>query len=252
MSIKSVIGQIERYTVANSPTILTVVGVVGTVTTAYFTGRASFKAAEKIYAAASSGYYVEPMSKKEKFDVIWKLYIPSVVSGAGTVTCIIAANRIGTKRAAALAAAVSLSERAFTEYREKIASTLGEDEEKAIRQEIMKDKVHNTSPTQVIASSGDDVLCHDAFSGRYFRSNMNKLRQAENEINYQIIHSGAATVSDFYTLVGLQHTSVSDELGWNQDKRLELLYASVMFEDREPCISYDFASTPIPNPWFMA
>jgi hypothetical protein len=62
---------------------------------------------------------------KEKAKVVWKLYIPAGLSGAITVGCIISATRINSKRAAAAYSSLSVSEKAFDEYREKVVERLG-------------------------------------------------------------------------------------------------------------------------------
>src|SRR5690349_5429579 len=96
-----------KFTADNSPTILTALGAVGTLTTAYLAGKASFKAAQILddYDTISIQENRPPLDAKDKVAVVWKLYIPAASTAIVTVTSIILANRIGTRRAAALAAA---------------------------------------------------------------------------------------------------------------------------------------------------
>lgn len=225
----------------NSPAILTAIAVTGTVTTAYLTGRASFKAA-MILSEESPHLHT-----KEKVDLVWRLYVPAVGTGLMTVGCTIAANRIGTRRAAAVAAAFTLSEKAFIEYREKVVERIGEKKEQAFRDELAQDRVnrHPSDTQQIVVVEGNSVLCFDAYTGRYFLSDMESLKKAQNDVNHQVLNEYYASLSDFYDKVGLPATSFSDEVGWNTDRLLELKFSVVLSEHGKPCMSVDFDVAPI-------
>jgi len=241
---------VEKFTIDNSPTILTVIGVTGTVTTAILTGRASFKAAELIAHEQTKenirGHH-QPLTTKDKMRLTWTLYIPAVGTGLLTCAATVGANQIGTRRAAAVAAAYTISERAFTEYKEKVVEKLGESKEQNIRDEVAQDRVtrNPVGDREVIVTGGGDVLCYDAFTGRYFMSDMETLKKAQNDINYQIINQEYASLSDFYNKIGIAPTAYSDEVGWNNDKLLELKLTGTLSEDQKPCISIDFAVSPV-------
>jgi hypothetical protein len=234
----------------NSPSILTAIGVVGTVTTAYLTGQASFRAAE-IIAEQDLGARLNQeggIKTREKFELVWQLYIPAAGSAAMTVACIVAANRIGNRRAAALAAVYALSERAFDEYKVKVVEKLGEKREQAVRDEVAQDRVRNTEAAsrEVVVVSGQ-VLCLDLYTQRYFTSSVEELKSAQNEINHQVNNDYYASLTDFYNQIGLASTSFSDEVGWNSDKLLDLKFSTAIAGDGRPCITFDFVVAPIRN-----
>lgn len=246
MSFVSLLKRVEKVTIDNSPAILTAFGIVGTIATAYLTGKATFKAAEIIEKEhwdrnRHTDHFV-PMDMKERTKVVWKLYIPPAVSAAFTVTAIFGANHISSRRATAMATAFSISERAFSEYKEKVIEKIGEKKERDYRDEIAQDRVNKNPPDdrQVIITGDGDVLCYDHFTGRYFTSNMEALRKAENEINHLILSQGYASVSDFYHEIGLPPTAFSEEVGWNTNKLLELVFSTTMSPDGRPCIAIDF------------
>lgn len=249
MNITQLAKRMEKFAVDNSPAILTAIGVTGTLTTAYLSGKASFKAGQIIQ---EENRILQDRGKtfldnKEKVKLVWKEYIPAASTATLTVTCIIGANRIGTRRAAALATAYSVSEKAFAEYKEKVVEKIGQKKEQAIRDEIAQDRVNNQPVVQreiIIAGSGD-VLCYDKFTGRYFKSDMESLRRAENDVNYQVLNSMYATLSDYYERIGLPATSASEEVGWNCDKLLEVRYSTTLSDDGKPCIAIDFVVAPI-------
>jgi hypothetical protein len=238
--------QFEKFVQDNSPSILTAIGVVGTISTAYLTGKASFKAAEVIakenarFAPQGEPY----LSLREKFEQTWTLYIPAVGTGAMTIACIVCANRIGNRRAAAMAAAYSLSEKAFTEYKEKVVEKIGENKERAVRDELAQDRVNRAPKTEVIISGGGEVLCYDEYSGRYFESSMEEIKKAQNDTNYRIINDGFASLGDFYERLGLPSTKYSEEVGWNTDHPLEITFSTTMSDDQKPCLAMDYRTVP--------
>jgi hypothetical protein len=248
----SIARKLEKLVVDNSPVILTAVGVTGTVMTAYLTGRASVKAVEVIrtqqeFLDEVGGITTPMMEPKEKVRLVWKLYLPAASTMAVTIAAIVCANRVGTRRAAALAAAYTVTERAFEEYKTKVVERLGDKKEQGIRDEIAQDRV-NKNPSNdktVIVTGNGSVLCYEAFTGRYFLCDMETLRKAVNDINHQVIHDSFASLSDFYDLIGLEATSQSDELGWNMDHLLEIHYSTTLSDSSTPCISIDYALTPI-------
>ena len=228
----------------NSPVLLTALGVTGLITTAYLTGKATFKAAEIL---EENDTYSDPLTAKEKVTLTWKVYIPAMATGMATIAVIIAANRVGSRRAAALAAAYTLSEKAFEEYKSKVIDRIGGKKEQEIRDEIAQDRV-NRAPSEsreVVMIGPGSVLCYDEFTGRYFLSDMETIRKAVNDINEQVINDSFASLSEFYHRVGLTETSFSEDVGWNLDKLLEVKYSSVLTETGKPCLAIDFTVAPV-------
>ena len=242
--------QIEKFAIDNSPIILTVIGVVGTVGTAVLTHRAALRA-DAIYSGEMDRRLgeadPEPWSRKKHIQLVGKCYIPPVTSGVVTVGCIVMANRIGSKRAAAVAAAYTISEKAYSEYREKVVEKFGEQKERNMREELSQDQINRNpmSESNVIVVGDGDTICCDLFSMRYFRSSAEKIKAARNEVNYLILHNGYASLTDFYNELQIPRTDVSDEIGWTQDKLLELDMSAVVNEEGQPCLAFRFQTHPI-------
>lgn len=238
----------------NSTTILSGIGVTGSITTAVLTGRASFRAARIIDSEvaerkARSGNVPgeENLDNKDKFKLVWHLYIPPVGVGAITVTSIIAANRVSSKQAAALAAAYSVSEKAFTEYRERVVEKFGEGKETAVHDAFVKNRVENNpvNSREVIIAGTGEVLCMDIMSGRYFQSSVEEIKKAENETNFEIVNHMYASLSSFYDRIGLPATGFSDVLGFNVDNRCEVKFSAQLSSDGRPCVAIDFHHPPV-------
>jgi hypothetical protein len=243
----------------NSTTILTGVGVVGTVATAVLTGRATFRAADLIFEeleeqikitetfSEKDQYLVKTgLSKTEKAKLIWHLYLPPAASGILTVTCIVMANRISSKKIAALTIAAGVSERAFQEYKDKVVEKLGIRQDQKIRDEVAQDRVKSTPlGSQVLIAGTGEVLCFDMTTGRYFQSTMEEIRRAENKVNYELIHYNSCSLSFFYEEIGLPPTSYTDSVGWNMQNHMEVKFSTVLSENEKPCLAIDFSRPPI-------
>lgn len=253
MTITEILKRTEKLVADNSPTILTAIGVTGALTTAYLTGKATFKAAKLLDEQETILMSYEkkpPMTNRDKIDLVWKLYIPAAGVATITVFSIVGANRIGTRRAAAMAAAYSLSEKAWGEYKEKVVEKLGVQKEQQARDELAQERVDRNpvSSREVIITGGGEVLFYDDISGRYFKSTVETLRKAQNDLNESILGnmSGAASLYDFYELIGLPTTPFSTEVGWNTDNLLELnLTGTTISEDGQPCIALSYAYFPV-------
>lgn len=239
MDLGYILAQTRKKAVDNSPSILTAVGVTGAITTAVLAYRAGIKAARIL---AEESPYLEP---KEKIQFTWKTLIPPIGSGIATVTCIVMANRISTKRSAALASAYAITQQAYHEYKTKVIDKVGAPKEKKISDEIAQDRVDRDPPSVYIASNMTS-LWKDLYTGRYFDCDMETIRSAVNDINEEIFHGGYPSLTDFWEKIGLGRTSDSDEFGWNTDNKLEVYYAAAVHDGR-PVGTIEFRTIPVRN-----
>lgn len=244
MNLSNIVKRLGKFTTDNSPTILTVIGVTGTLATALLSAKAAIQA-DRIIEDEQRGRHV-PLTPREKVGLVWPHFIPPIGVGCFTIGCIIGANAIGTRRAAGLAAAFALSEKAFLEYRDKVVEKIGENKERDLRDELQQDRVTQSSNLgEMVVIGNGSVLCFEAFTGRYFLSDMETLRKAQNDINYDVNNNYYASLTDFYDLIGLPKTSNSDEVGWNVNSLLELRFSTVLSTDGRPCLAIDFVVSPI-------
>ena len=271
MSIMTLAKSVEKFAIANSPTLLTAVAVTGSITAAVLAGQASFKAAKliaqeedrvrqdlKVKAAkehiGESGPLVLPkddeevLTVQEKTKLVLPLYLPAAGVCVTAVLAMIAANQIGTRRAAAMAAAYSVSEKAFGEYREKIVEKMGIKKEQTAHDEMVQERVSKTPLNQMIVLGDNEVLCFDEHTGRYLKSSMEKLKKAQNDTNYKILRDGYADLNDFYDFADIETLQNGDYLGWKaSDHELELIFTSVLSPDDRPCLAFSFLHKPLPS-----
>jgi hypothetical protein len=242
----------ELFVNENSSTLLTAVGVAGTVITSALSSRAGWRAANLVRTEEEQREHDRegaiPMLPKEKAKFVWPCYVPPAVTGAGTIGAIIMANRLSSKKAAALAAAYGISERAFAEYRDKVVEKIGQAKATAVRDAVAQDKVAKEPPapqSEVVIAGTGDVLCCDLMTMRYFISSMEKIRKAENNINFKIAQEMYASLTDFYDELGLQPTMFSDDVGFNLDYRCDVRVSTAVTPDDRPCLAIGFDQGPI-------
>jgi len=232
----------SQLTNRRSPILLAAAGITGTIVTAYLSGRASWKAANVIRdIEEEQGASEDPVQRtKDRAKAVWPLYVPTVISGTGTIASIAMSNKISSGRTAAAVSAYALTERAFSEYKEKVVEQIGENKELAIRDKIAEEKVQRNNPAKTIVLGSGQVLCCELYTKRYFMCDMETLKRTTNEINAAIISDLYVNLDVFYDSVGLPHTSHSNELGWDSDRLLELVFTTVLSEDGRPCIAFDY------------
>lgn len=225
-----------------SPEILMGIGITGMITTTIMAVKATPKALDAMMDIKEA-HAEEPKDKKAMGKDILKyvvpVYIPAAITGALSITCLIGASSVNARRRAALATAYTLSEQALKDYQEKVIDTIGEKKEQAVRDSIAKDKIDKNpvTNTEVIITEKGNTLCYDAISGRYFKSDIEKLRKIENELNRQMISEMYISLNDFYYEVGLPATPMGNDLGWNIDRGfIELAFSSQLSEDETPCL----------------
>ena len=104
VSAKDLVKGIKSTLSKRSPEILTGIGIAGMITTTILAVKATPKAMRLIEEkyGDNNGH---PIPKKEVVRTCWKCYIPSAVTGAASLSCLIGASTVNLKRNAALATA---------------------------------------------------------------------------------------------------------------------------------------------------
>lgn len=230
----------------HSPEILTGLGIAGMITTTVLAVKATPKALDLI----EEKKYEEDKDRLTPVEAVkatWKCYIPAAITCTSSVACLIFANTVYAKRTTALATAYKLSEAAITEYREKVIETIGEKKEKEVRDKVDRDKIEKNpvSKTEVIITEKGNTLCYDAISGRYFKSDIEQIKKIENILNRRMMSDMYVSLNEFYDELGLEHTAIGTELGWNIDRGLiDVNFSSQIADDGTPCIVVNYSIAP--------
>ena len=180
-----------------------------------------------------------------------KVYWPvAALSGSGAAL-IIAAHTEQEKRNAALNAAATLATTALKDYKNEVVKKLGEDKAKEVQQAIAERKVKDTPVDEktaktVIIAGSQDYLCFDVMSGRYFRSNIDKLQRELNTFNQYLMQAVTLTLNEWYDQIGLEPIKAGYELQWDiQNGLVEMSTNWITKEDtNEPVLVVDFLCGP--------
>lgn len=263
-NLTKVFNGVKIATVKHSPEILMGIGITGMVTTTVMAVRATPKALmlietekrklnhELLEEAKKSGSDVcNQITRLETIDLIkvtWKCYIPAGITGIVSIACLIGASSVNARRNAALATAYTLSETTLRDYQKKVIETIGEKKEQTVRDAVAKEHIERdpVENKEVIFSGRGNTLCYDSISGRYFRSDMDAIKKAENELDARLRNEMYISLNEFYYEIGLEPLRViGDDLGWNIDSGyLDLGFSSQIATDGTPCLVIEYNPAP--------
>lgn len=238
--------ELRRVLIKNQPKIMTGAGVGMGLYGTYRAIKATPKALILIQEAEEQKG--EPLSTTEKVKVAWRPYIPAIVSEAGSLIFILGAQSINDRRNAALFTAYSLTEQALSDYKEKVIETVGPKKEKTIMDKVAEDKVTKNPPrtNEVIITGNGNFLCLNSLTGGYFRSDIEKIRHAINNINYRMLNENYISENEVFYELDYPYVSNGDDLGWNifEDGKIEVQFSTQLTKDGEPCLVLLFNKPP--------
>lgn len=245
----------------SSPTLLTGLGIAGVLSTAVMAVRATPKALALITEEAYDRYertkvdlsaipdeyeIIRMLSNKDIVKLTWKCYLPATIMGVLTIVCIAGSNSINLRRNAALASVYSLSEAALKEYQTKVVETIGKNKDRKIKDDIAKDKLDKNpiANRDVVLTGKGDTLCYEALSGRYFKSDIQQIRKALNDVGRDMLSDMFVPLNDVYYALDLPGTKMGDLIGWNVDDGLIEPDFSSQLMDGIPVLVIDYVTDP--------
>lgn len=246
LSLKNMMGDIEAVMVKNTPGILVGVGIVGMAGTTVLAVKATPKAI-KIIEAKKQELEVDSLTPVETVKTAWKCYVPAAVTGVMSTACLIGASSVSARRNAALATAYNITKVALNDYKDAVVETIGEKKEQVVKDTAAKKKIERDSVVnnEVIVTDRGTSLCYDGVFGRYFRSDIDTIKRAVNELNRRIVSSMYASLNDFYDEIGLPPSDIGDKLGWNiDDGQIEIEFSAQLAADGTPCMVIQYSVAP--------
>ncbi|QFG08717.1 hypothetical protein PBI_INGRID_42 [Arthrobacter phage Ingrid] len=242
--ITSIAEGARKFVVDNSPMILTGMAVAGVVTVAVLAAKASPRAVQDIQHAESER--TEPLTTVEKVALTYHYFIPAAVAGSLTIGAIVMAQTVNSRRQAAFISAYTIAESRYRDYQQKVVDKMGEAKEQEVRDDIAQDYVnaHPINNSTLIVNDTDTQAFLDILSGRHFLSTVEKVRRAENKLNYQLNNDAYASVNDFYDAIGIPHIAVGEDLGWKSGRMVDVRLSTVLDNDRA-VITIDFSVEPM-------
>lgn len=242
----------------HSPEILVTAGVVGVVTSAIMACKATTKVndilsktkedVDKIHSCVGnedlSEEYTEEDAKKDLTIVytqtglkLVKLYAPSVILGALSITSILTSHNIIRRRNVALAAAYATVDNNFKEYRERVVDRFGEDLDRELRYNIKAKEIEET----VVDENGEEKTVKKTVNSidipntpsdyaRVFyegnpgwtksaEKNMLFLKLQQSYANKKLQSQGYLFLNDVYEMLGFNKTTAGHTVGWIYDPK---------------------------------
>ena len=260
-NISNLVKTVQSSVNKNSPKILLAVGIAGAVITVVTAVKATPKAMKMIDEAkekkqdemAEEEEALTPatmidLTPVEVVKATWKCYIPTIGFGLLSVGCLVASASVNSKRTAALVTAYELSKTALSEYKDAVIETIGEKKAEEVRDKVAENAIakNPVSQNQIIVTDKGDTLCYDTISGRYFKSDIEKIKKAENELNLELRNRDYASLNTFYDMLGLEHIGIGGEIGWNinADGYIDVRLSAQIADNGTPCIVLDYSEAP--------
>lgn len=234
----------------HSPEILTGLGIAGMITTTVLAVKATPKALDLIEDKKEE-LELSPRESLHPIEVVkvsWKCYIPATVTGVASIACLIGASSVNARRNAALATAYNLSTTALAEYKDKVIETIGEKKEQVVRDKVAEEHLKKKPVNQsaIIVSGKGSTRCFDTITKQRFTSDIETIRRIVNDLNERMINGeDYISLNDFYYELGIDGTSIGDELGWNIARgKIEIDFNAQLDSDGIPCIVIDYTVPP--------
>lgn len=239
----------------HSPEILIVTGVVGVVASAVMACKATTKVSEilddakvqidSVHAVIENDQISEEMYSEEdgKKDlaIIYmqtglkfiKLYGPSVLLGALSITSILASNNILRKRNVALAAAYTVVDTGFKEYRGRVIERFGKELDRELRynikakkiEEVVVDEDGNEQVTESVVEVIENPVKTYSSYARFYddgckgwtknaADNLVFLRQVQCMANERLRDNKHLFLNEVYDMLGIPRSQEGQVVGW--------------------------------------
>lgn len=193
---------------------------------------------------------VDKLTPLETVKTTWPCYVPTALAFTFAAGCAIGSQSIHAKRHAALATAYKISETALVEYRDKVVETIGEKKEQTVRDKVAQEQINKNPVNQkeIIITGKGTSLCLEPFTKRYFESDIETIRRAENKLNKNMLQSicGSTSLNDFYIEIGLEPVdeAIGYTLGWNAEHQIDIDIRPGITPDDRPCLVIGHTNPP--------
>lgn len=229
----------------NQAVIKAVLAGIGVITTGVTAARAGMAAKERI--SEKEELIGEELTIKEKIEETWTLWIPPFLAGATSIFCIYSGTRASLKSIATVGALYSASQQNLNLTKEALSELEGPHTLKKVLDRANEKKEEASPIKEVIYTGTGEHLCFDPQSGRYFKTNYEKVRSIQNQINQDVLTKdilGFSSLNDFYFLLGLESIPLGEDMGWTPEYLLDIYFTSKITDDGEPCMVLDYEVFP--------
>lgn len=246
MNFVKITQPVTRFVKKNSSEILLGLGITGFITAGVMMIPATLKT--KSCIDEKEDELDRELTKMEIVKEAAPHFVPPIGIAVASTACLIGSHSVDMRRNAALATAYSVTKTSLEEWQNRTEEVVGPEKTEEIRGKVDESNLHKNPvcDENVILTSGGNYLCFDTYTGRYFRSDRNAIKHAENIINRVMIDEMSVSLNTFYAELGLPAVRMGDELGWSmEDQRyVEAHISSMVADNGEPCLVISFPIVP--------
>ena len=218
-----------KYLVKILPWVLCGVGTVGVTSAIVLTAKKTPDAKEELDEAKEEWENLPDKENRVKADYIFKLvrigakhYWVVIAVATGSIVCFWLANGITFKRFMSALTALGLTTKGKEEIEAKIKELDGEKHLSKIKDEIDADRIKNDPPVtdKIIDTGLGTHLCYEPITGRYFYSNIEKIKRAVIVCRDYLQKDGYLSVNDWFNALNLDTTDL--QLCWTANSIEEI------------------------------
>lgn len=199
---------------------------------------------------------------KDKTDKKEKLlaYKWAILSGVGTSACILGSHHVSSKEIAALTASCTYLAANRDKIEKKIKEKFGEEKLHEIKTDIGVDTVKEKKSKEIATTDTKKMLprkssvewtgngplkCFEGYSGRYFYSTLEKVKEAEMKLNNRLHDGEYVCLNDFYELLGMAKTHFGNTFGWPASEDYYDIHLDEPITFENTIVEDDFTGEPV-------
>lgn len=152
-------------------------------------------------------------TKKEKARVIITGFKKTFIFGGLTVANLLCSVKAETKEKLAYRTALVAGEKMFTDYRNEVKKSVGEEKEKDIREKSVANNM--AEPSIIPCCKNDEVMYYEPITARYFACTRERLDAAVNEVNRLLNIGDEVVLNLFFDELDLERSDAGYVLGWD-------------------------------------
>lgn len=245
MNMASMVKTAKSIVTANSPVLLVGTAIAGVVATGYLAAQGGYKARGIIDEAQEQ--IDHELNAQEKLQLTWLCYAAPVLTGASTVASVVGVHTIHTKRHAALAGLYAVASTKLDSLQEEAEKMLGPKKMQQINDatgQVMAERNPLRDNAEILMLGDGTELCHDEWSGRWFKGSHASIEAAFNRVNKILLTEGEASLNEFYDELGLDPIPMGASFGWPGGTLLEPRWGTVSTPDGGSAITFWFHEAP--------
>lgn len=192
----------------NGSTLLTIASGIGFITTLYFAIRNTPKAIERKEEAEKENPDHE-LTTIEIVKAEIPEYIPTIISGVGTLACMIGSNVLSRKQQANLTTALIALQQTFDTYKDRVDDICGKGTSRFVEKSVEETDDDSVPPWD------EKQTFYISEYGKFFDTTLEKVYEAEYHLNRNFALRGYTTINEFFDFLGLEHVENGDDTGWS-------------------------------------